>query len=604
MTRAARSVLARVLCVGAVSCFMLATPRMALADEPRAEVRGDLDGDLRERVVRAVGEVRSSPENRFQARRNARQAAENAEAVLRSEGYYQAVIEADVEGDDQPRAIIIVTPGPRFALTRPEIQWLEGEPAPEIARQASEVIALEPGEPGRAADVIAAEGRIVALLTRSGHADARAEDRRVVVDHAETSVEPTYRITAGPLVRLDGIRLVTRGPTRADWVAGLAPWEEGQVYDPEAVAELERRLLETGVYDTVGVALARPEQTTPEGLRPVIITLRDRPARVLEAGVTLSTAEGAGIDGTWTWYNRFGRADTLRFAARAAEIDSRLGVTLSIPHWTRPGRTLSLGTALVFENTDAYDRLALNVAADVNQRIGRTSYAAVGVSLDGGRYNERRFVDELNPLVDLTRDLAIVTGRATAYMDRANDLLDPSTGYRALVSVQPTYVTGDVNATFVRTEITLSAYYPVQTSPRTIVAGRLKVGSILGADELDVPGDRLFFSGGGGSVRGYDFQGVGPRLIDNTPRGGLSVVETSIEVRRDFGRNFGGVVFLDGGSVRPSSTPGVDDMRWGAGVGVRYRLPFGPVRADIAVPIDRREGDPNFQIYISVGQAF
>jgi translocation and assembly module TamA len=85
----------------------------------------------------------------------------------------------------------------------------------------------------------------------------------VVVDHAVFTVQPTFRIAAGPLVRLDGVRLETRGPTHPDWVAGLAPWSEGEVYDPEDVAELERRLLETGVYDGVGVALAPTDQTNP-----------------------------------------------------------------------------------------------------------------------------------------------------------------------------------------------------------------------------------------------------------------------------------------------------------------------------------------------------
>src|SRR5690606_33469203 len=115
---------------------------------------------------------------------------------------------------------------------------------------AVEALDLEAGEPGRAAAVVGAEGRLIAALTARGYADAVAEDRRVVVDHARTSVAPTYRIDPGGLVRLDGITMRTAGPTNAEWIAGLAPWRSGERYDPEDVAELERRLLETGVYDT------------------------------------------------------------------------------------------------------------------------------------------------------------------------------------------------------------------------------------------------------------------------------------------------------------------------------------------------------------------
>src|SRR5690606_12560527 len=264
----------------------------------------------------------------------------------------QPVLEDVVEGEETPVAIVQVTPGPRFALTDPIVNWIDPAPALPLREAAVADMALKTGDPGRAVDVISAEGRVVAGLTRRGHADARAEPRRVVVDHAAFSVQPTFNINAGPLVRLDGVRLETRGPTNPDWVAGLAPWSVGEVYDPEDVAELERRLLETGVYDGVGVALAPAADTLPDGNRPIIVTLTDRPRRILEAGATFSTAEGSGVDLIWTWHNRFGRADTLVWQARAADVDSRLGVNLSLPHWRRPGRTRRLSAALRQQDTD------------------------------------------------------------------------------------------------------------------------------------------------------------------------------------------------------------------------------------------------------------
>ncbi|WP_242397114.1 hypothetical protein [Brevundimonas abyssalis] len=254
-------------------------------------MRGEVDGDLFEALERAVGETDARIENRFQARRRAAAAAANAEALLRSEGYYQSVIEEVVEGESPPRAVIIVTPGPRFALDQPRVDWLQTPPDDQTAQAVLGTVETKPGAPGRAADVIAMEGRIVSGLTRRGYADAAVEPRRVVVDHAVFLVQPTYRIDAGDLVRLDGVRLETRGPTRPAWVGGLAPWTEGDVYDPDDVAELERRLLETGVYDGVGVALAPADQTDDQGLRPIIVTLTDRPRRILEAGVSYSTTE-------------------------------------------------------------------------------------------------------------------------------------------------------------------------------------------------------------------------------------------------------------------------------------------------------------------------
>lgn len=576
-----------------------------------------MDSGLRAQLIRAVGEVDDPPSNRFEARRRARAAMSSAEALLRSEGYYQPTLEDDVIGEETPVAVVRVTTGPRFLLADYGLNWTLPPPDQKTDTAVRGEVGLTTGDPGRAVDVIAAEGRIIAGLTRRGYADASAQPRRVIVDHATQTVQPNYNIASGPLILLDGVRLVTRGPTRPEWVAGLAPWSMGDVYDPEQVAELERRLLETGVYDGVGVALSPRDQTDADGLRPIVVTLTDRPRWIQEAGVTVSTAQatvtagrattnsgGSAIEGLWTYHNRFGRADTLAFQARLATVDSRLGADLKLPHWRRPGQTLTMGAAIVNEDTEAYRRFAGVLYADVRQRMGKSSWYSYGLGVDVGQYDENRFDPVTQDPISITRNLAILTGRGSFYMDRSNDPLDPTSGYRLNASVQPTAVTGEDTVLFLRTEVQATAYLPLEDNARTVFAGRVKLGSIVGGEELTVPSDRLFYAGGGGSVRGYEYQGVGPRLPDNTPRGGISLFETSLEVRRQVFGNFQGVAFVDAGAIGFQETPNFNNLRYGAGFGVRYKLPFGPVRADIAFPLDRREGDAAFQIYISLGQAF
>jgi translocation and assembly module TamA len=175
--------------------------------EPKAVIRGEMDSALRAQIARAIGETDDPPSNRFEARRRARAGVEAAEALLRSEGYYQPTLEDIVEGEDRPVAIVSVVPGRRFLLTPPAVEWISPDPDHGVAAAALGEVGLKAGDPGRAVDVIAGEGRIVAGLTRRGYADASTQPRRVVVDHATFTVQPTYRIVSGLLVRLDGVQL-------------------------------------------------------------------------------------------------------------------------------------------------------------------------------------------------------------------------------------------------------------------------------------------------------------------------------------------------------------------------------------------------------------
>lgn len=573
--------------------------------EPRARVDGDLPEGLRERIETAIGDVEEAPSNRFQARRRARDAAESALAVLRSEGYYGAEVEDDVEGESPPVPVISVTPGPRFLVSDPSIEWIAPEPDAATIERAEAVLDLPQGQPGRAADVITAEGRVIARLSELGYPDAVAGQRRVIVDHATETLQPTFRIVAGPAVRLDGVLLQTQGRTSQAWVEQLTPWVAGDRYTPDAVAELERRLIETSVYDSVSIALAPPEQTTPDGLRPVVVSLTDQPRRVLEAGAGYSTSEGAGVDALWTWRNRFGRADTMTFDFRLAEINSRIGIDLSLPHWQRPGRTLVLGAYALDEDTRAYDRRVGGARVEVRQRIGATSFVSGSAAIEGGSYGELDVNDLTLPLTPIERNLAILTLGARAFMDFSDNPLDPSRGWRISADIQPTAVSGDGSFFFLRATAQGTVYVPVEDGGRTIVAGRVRVGSITGASGNDLPSDRRFYSGGGGSVRGFDYQGVGPQFEDGTPVGGSSLFEASLEARRrNIWRDLGAAVFVDAGSVGNGRIPEFNDVRFSVGAGIRYDLPFGPIRADLAIPIDRRDSDPNFQVYISIGQAF
>ncbi|MGZ8406424.1 MAG: autotransporter assembly complex protein TamA [Caulobacteraceae bacterium] len=595
-----------------LSLLAAAPAAAAWADEPKARVEGVEDGDLRKAIERVVGESQKPAQSRFEARRRADEAAEDVITVLRSEGYYDYQVIPDVvTTDGARRPIVRVTTGPRFTVAQPKVEWANGEPSPEAEAAALKALAMPEGVPGRAADVVAAEGRLISALESAGYADAATLPRQVIVDHADHTLRPTFRIDARTLTRMDSLRIRTRGKTDKEWVERLAPWKPGDVYEPKDVAELERRLLETGVYRSVNVSLAK--EPDAQGLRPVVVGLTDRPKATIEASASYSTLEGFGVSGRYTLYNRLNRADTITLGAQYSDLLRRLDTSLTLPHWRKPDDTLRLSAQVYQDDTDAYREEDAGVRAELVHRFAKTSFRTYGLALDASNNDEKWLVN--GAVVGVQRQLFTATGIAAISVDHTDNPLDPTRGWKADGRVEPTISTGDDTLYYLRAVAQGSAYWAFGKEANTVLAGRVRLGSILGGGIPDVPAARRFYAGGGGSVRGYAYQQVGPLFpaytppgetepVTNTPIGGLSLLETSVEVRHKFTQKWGGVVFVDAGTVSEQQYPTFSDLSVGAGFGVRYDLGFGPIRADIAFPLNRRSGESPVAFYISIGQAF
>ncbi len=584
----------------AVAPGYCAPPKFGHVEVARAEVRGVDDKALRLQIQEAIGQTAAPASSRLEARRRANEAADKATAVLRSEGYYAAGVEPDIGEGDTPTVFVTVTPGIRFALADPTIEWAGAPPGSDAAALARTAMALKSGQPGRAAAVIAAEGRIVANLQKHGYADAMAGARQVVVDYAAATVTPTFRISGGELVRMAGIDRRGHSRTQAAWLSRLAPWKPGDVYRPEDVAELERRLLDTGVFEAVTVALA-PASDANTGRRPVIVSLADRPRGRLELGASYSTTEGAGVDSRWLVFNRLGLGDTITTTLQFAEIDSRLQTELALPNWGRPNEILKLTTAIYRDNTPAYDERAIGVSGDITRRYGATSFLAYGVSAETSDTIEKQTANFVTP--SRHRRLDTFASLLSFTWDRSNDPLNPTSGWKVTARADPTANFGDGPVDYLKLSSQASVYLPIGNAD-TVIAARIKLGSILGGNIPLVPAPQRFYGGGGGSVRGYAYQAVGPRYADNTPEGGLSLFESSLELRRKVVGDWGAVAFVDAGAVGDRVNPDFRHPDIGVGVGVRYNLGFGPIRLDIATPLQRRTGDASVQVYLSLGQSF
>jgi translocation and assembly module TamA len=602
----------------AVTLGVLA-PRAALAAEPKAVVQGEMDRTLKSDIQRAIGTSKARPESRIDARRRAREAGESAISVLRSEGYYDYDVEPDLGEGDAPEPVVRIKPGPRSTVAKVEMVWDGAPPDPDTEAAATSALALAPGAPGRAADVLAAEGRVEAALHKRGYADAAIRPRQVVVDHEDHTVHPTFHFAAGGLVRLDGLKVVSQGRTKRSWIASLAPWKKGDIYDPAKVAKLEQRLRDAGVYNSVTVSLSPPDQAVG-GLRPIIVSVGDRPPHTIELGggytsggypnntgiteVAYSTSEGAGVDAKYILYNRLGQADTITFTGRLAQIQQKLDVELGLPDWKRPDQILKVGADVFADDTDAFDDNGIGFRGTIERHYTRTSFLGYGGAIDIVDTRENTSVNANGIPVGENLKLAIFSLLGQVSLDRSNDPLNPTRGWRLQAEADPTYVTGDRNLPYLKLQGQVSGYLPCGTDASTVLAARVKLGSIVGGSIPDVPADRRFFAGGGGSVRGFDYQGVGPQLSDGTPIGGVSLFESSFEVRQKVRGPWSVAAFIDAGSLGPTPAPDFSHVDVGAGVGVRYDLGFGPIRLDLATPVTRSKGDPWVQLYISIGQSF
>lgn len=596
-----------VLCVAAPASRAIAARTAA----PPVTISGVSDGVLRAQIEAAVNEgappAREGPYDAAIARRQGVQAAKDAIALLRSEGYYDGTAAPGVSGGAPIRALLKIMPGPRYRLSKAIIAWSGSPPDAAAQSEALKAMRLPVGAPGRAADIVASEGRAIDRLRRLGYADASLEPREVVVDHASHAMQATVRVTAGGRISLGAAILAGRSRTRPRWVARLAPWKTGATYNPALLAKMEKRLIETGAYEAATVALA-PATSPPQTPRPVEVTLVDRKPYSLELGASYSTTEGSGVDGKWTRYNRLGLGDQLILSAKLYDIEQRLDLEQDLPSWGLPAgesaeQTLKIGGGFLGDRTPAYSDLGAGARVAVVRRWDKTTSATLGGAFDFVSTRERDAVNLLATPVGQRLNLYIVTGKAAFTLDRSNDELNPIRGWRLEAEADPTGITGNRQLAYFKVQGQATAYAPLGGG-WPVLAARIRIGSILGGSIPDVPADRRFFAGGGGSVRGYGYQAIGPQLSDRTPIGGLSLTEGSFEVRQAISRNWGLVAFADLGGVGSSPMPDFTNLALGVGAGVRYDLGFGPLRVDIGTPVDPKPGVARVQVYISIGQAF
>lgn len=540
-------------------------------------------------------ELQTTPADVAALKRRAREDLPRLRGALRSRGYYDAGLKSSVSDGEPPKVVINIETGPLYLLGAYEVVAQGCDEADCAPAPVEEDLDLVLGEPALAAAIAAADAAVRNWYRRRGHAFPEVEPQKVVVDHqlrgvfVTQVVRPGLRHTLGTvLFRGDD------GGVSQDYLRRLRTWKPGAQYDSRRLREYRDALQNTSLFQGVEVEPVRRDQDA--GIVDVAVTLAPAKVRSIGGGVGYATDIGPKVSAFWRHRNILGADEDLEFRTTVSEPKQELVGSFRKPSFLRKDQDLLASSSVFRDDTDAFESTGIKGEIGLERRV--TASLRTGIS---GLAEVSRIED-----ADGERNVYLLGLPLAVTHDNRDNALDPTEGWFA--SARATPFTGEFDGPrlFGKVEVSASYYYDDLPIEGLVAAVRGKLGSIYGEDTENIPATRRFYSGGGGSVRGYEFQSVGPLDGATDPLGGRSVLEFGAELRFRVYGDFGVVPFVDAGTVGDDPYPDLgDELLWAAGLGLRYYTTIGPARFDLAFPINGRKGiDDSFQFYLSLGQAF
>jgi translocation and assembly module TamA len=545
---------------------------------------------------------RKDPANAAQIGRRSRADADLLAELLRSQGYYDAAVEARTErAGGGLRVILSADPGQQYRFVSVDLPGLSAA-GPEAAKLRA-AFAVQPGDPVIAADVIAAGTALTRALGQNGFAEAKLGEQQIEINHQTHFASLVLPVIPGPVARFGTIRVSGKPPFSAHHVAIIARFKRGDLFKQSKVDDLRRALIATTL-----VASADIQLVPVDGGRTVDLAVRLEPApsHTIAGELGYGTGQGARIEVDWTDRNFFNPEGAITLRGVAGTREQLAAVQFRRNNFLQRDQVLNLQVSAGHQVFDAFEAKTVQLSGDIERQsnfIWQKKWTwTYGAELLG---TDERGVFNLSGVKD-TRKFFIAALPVSLGYDGSDNLLDPTRGFRLSGRISPEVSMHGGSFIYARSQIDASAYHPV--SDTVVLAGRIRLGTIFGASAFNVAPSRRFYSGGGGSVRGYGYQQLGPKDVDGDPIGGRGLAEFGLEARirprQLFGGNFGIVPFFDGGSLTTRSLPTFSHMRYAAGFGVRYYSSFGPIRIDFGVPLNRQKGDGPVAVTVSLGQAF
>jgi len=601
---------------------LIAPPARAADPQPytvRLAATGEraLDAALR-RASELIALRGKAPVGPFGLVIRARQDVERLETVLHSFGYYEGKVTIRLAGHPlADRALVAVLqkvpqgvsvaadvtiqPGPLFHLGH---VTLRGAVPPEARNQ----LGLAPGQPAAAAAVLAAGVRLERALQEEGYALAKVMPPIATERSQQHLLDVVFDVDKGRRATIGPIEIRGLKSIHESFVRRRLLLHTGELYQPSKIEKARRDLAALGVF--AGIAVHTGDRIGRNGEIPVIFDLEERPKHAVALTGAYSTDLGLSLNASWTDRNLFGNAERLTLSAAGTGLYGTavrgLGYDVSAqfakPDFLRRDQSLDADAAALKQNLQAYDQRAVTAGLSLGRLFSPRWSGRIGVS---GEW-------EAIAQEGISRHYSLVALPLSANYDgtgRESPLLDPTHGVRTTLTATPTLSVGSHPHPFAILETSAATYLDLDrfglTPPgRSILALRGLVGGSAGAGQFNVPPDRRFYAGGSATVRGFKYQSVGPRFADGTPIGGSAIDAGTVEFRQRLFRDFGVVGFADGGQVAAGHLPFAGAVRVGVGIGLRYYTPIGPIRLDVAVPVNREPGGDAFELYLGLGQAF
>lgn len=584
-----------------LALFLLATSVAA------AELTLNVSGgeDLRDRLEAASLAATAIDEGE-EERRNIVAAAQSDYrrllAVLFEAGHFGPVISIRVDGVEAAslpaigldggvaNVTIDVQAGPRFLFGEAGI-------AP-VARGTELPEGFAPGQPAATAVIRRAATAGVEGWRAIGHAKAELSDQQITARHETDRLDARLTLAPGPRLQYGPVFVTGVERVRESQVSRIADLRQGRVFDPADISAAASRLQRTGAFSSVSITEA--DEIGPSNTLPLTITVVERLPRRFGFGAEIASDEGISTSAYWLHRNLTGYADSLRIDGSVEGIGGNSG-----------GEDYAL--------TFAYIRPAtFNPETDlyVNggiESLDEPNFSEDRVYIEGGA---RRIVSEefeysyglgyeYSQTTDAfgTRDFSILSLPLEAAYDRRDDALQPRDGYYVEAGLRPFYGFETSGAGAVL-DTDLRGYQGFGEDRGTVIAARLQLASVVGPDLDEVPAKTLFFSGGGGTVRGQEYQSLGVTLPTGETVGGKSFLGLSTEIRQDINDTFGIVGFFDYGMISADSGFSGGESHSGAGLGIRYNTGIGPIRLDLGLPVSGPTDASGVSIYIGIGQSF